>query len=129
MRQALLLTFYLGDQLLSGLLPFSSGPFSIAAVLLCWRHSIVTAKMLRRALIAIAILLMAGSLGAWLSFTPVSAFFVATTLMVTLLWIIGAGLRPGTDLLITPRLAFIGVAIATSFLMLSLLGWDAQAIA
>jgi len=125
-RPALLLALYLGDQMVSGALPFSSGPFSIAAVLLCWRSSIVTAKMLRRALIAAVILLAAGFLGARLSGTPAAAFFVATTLMVTLMWVIGAGLRPGTDLLITPRMALIGVAIATAFMVLSLLGWDAQ---
>jgi hypothetical protein len=112
--------------MVSGALPFSSGPFSIAAVLLCWRHSIVTVKILRRALIAAVILLIAGFIGACLSFTPAAAFFVANTLMLTLMWIIGAGLRPGTDLLITPRMAFIGVAIATAFMVLSLLGWDAQ---
>jgi hypothetical protein len=126
MKSAILLAFYLGDQMISGIMPFSSGPFSIAAVLICWRRSNPTSKMRLYPLIAATILLASGFLGAQFSGTTAGAFFVATTMMLTLMWTIGAGLRPGADVLITSRMAFIGVCIATAFMTLSLLGWDAQ---
>jgi hypothetical protein len=129
MNRGLILTLYLGDQVISALLPFSSGPFTIALLLICLQRMHVTLRTQVRVASALAAALAAGTVGALLSATPLGAFFVATAVLLALMWMAGASLSPKDMVLITPRGAFIGVMVASAFLVLGLLGLDAMSIA
>ncbi|MGZ5029195.1 MAG: hypothetical protein ACXV8I_01175 [Methylobacter sp.] len=128
MRTLLILAFYLVDELLSGLLPFSSGPFAIALIAICMSRAIVERGVLIGIVVASATAFGAGLAGAVLSGTPVSAFFVATVAVLACMWAVGTGLRGRNSVLITERGAFVGVLVSSGFLLLSVLGWDAMSL-
>jgi hypothetical protein len=126
MRSALILGFYLSDQLLSVISPFSSGPFTIAVIVICMRRVVVSWGELRTIFFASTVAIGAGLAGAFLSGTPVSVFFIATIVMFTGMWIVGVGLRAEDAVLITPEGALFGVLVLSGFLLISILGWDAM---
>jgi hypothetical protein len=126
MRSALILAFYLGDQLFSAIFPFSSGPFAIAVIVICMSRVVVSGGELTSIFFASTVAVGAGFAGAFLSGTPISVFFIATSTILTGVWIVGAGLRAETAILITPKGAFFGVLVSSGFLLLSVFGWDAM---
>ena len=128
MNRGLIMLLYLSDQLLSALLPFSSGPFAIGLVLLCAQRAKAPRPARRELLIASATALCAGTVGGLSSGTPVGAFFLATVALLTTLWLTGSGLDRRDSVLVTSRLALIGVLTSVAFLLLALFGWDAMSV-
>jgi hypothetical protein len=128
LRAALILTLYLSDQLVSEMLPFSSGLFPVALIALCVSRVVVYPRVLARAVAFVALALATGFVGALLSRTPMSALSVATVVLLAGIYVFGAGLRGFDTLLITPNAAFMGVLVASGFLLLSVLGWDAMSM-
>lgn len=128
MRVALILTLYLSDQLVSEMLPFSSGLFPVALIAVCVSSVVVDPRVLARAIVFGALALATGFVGALMSGTPISALFVATVALLAGMYVFGAGLRGYDTVLITPNAAFVGVLVASGFLLLSVQGWDAMSI-
>ncbi|MGV8933473.1 MAG: hypothetical protein ACOH1I_02570 [Gallionellaceae bacterium] len=128
MRSALILTMYLGDQLLSVMLPFSSGSFTIVLLAICMNRISVERSVLFGVLASSAAALCAGLVGATLSGTPITPFFIATVAVLACMWTVGASLRGRDSVLITERGAFVGVLASSAFLLLSVLGWDAMSL-
>lgn len=123
-----ILGLYLGDEMLSSLMPFSSGPFAVALVLL-YAHRVPVSRSVQTQILAwgCAALLFGGA-GMWLSGTPITAFFVATVVLLVAVWRCGAGLHGRASLLIPPQAAFAGVMVGVAFLALSLAGWDFHSV-
>jgi hypothetical protein len=124
MRAWIVLGLYLGDAVLSVMMPFSSGPFTVALVLLYAGRAQVSRSVQFSILSWVCVALLSGGTGAWLSGTPISAFFVATVLLLAAIWYCGSGLHDHAGLLISAHTAFVGVLVGLSFLALSLAGWD-----
>ena len=128
MKAAMILALYLSDQLVSEMLPLSSGLFPVALIAMCMSRVVVYPRVLARAVAFGVLALATGFVGALLSGTPISALFVATVVLLACMYVFGAGLRGFDTVLITPNAAFVGVLIASSFLLFSVLGWDAMSI-
>lgn len=126
MISALVLLLYLCDQLLSVFLPFSSGAFTFAIIAIFITRVTIKHRTLTTVVIASAVAIGFGFLGAGLSGTPVTLFFVSTVVVLACMWTVGAGLRGYDSLLITCRGAFVGVLVSSGFLLLAVLGWDAM---
>lgn len=126
MRYALVLTFYLSDQLLSLMLPFSSGTFAFFAIAIGLCRVSISWGQLSNIFFAGCLAIAIGFAGAFLSGTPASVFFMATIAMFTGMWVVGAGLSKEDSVLISPESAFFGVLFSSGFLLLSVLGWDAM---
>lgn len=128
MKSMLLLVLYLSDQLLSKMLPFSSGLFALALVFICMNDVVLYRRGLTEILIFVLAELFLGVSGALFSATPVSLFFFANVALFSVLWIIGMGMCGGNSILIGAHKAFIGVVVASGFLFFSILGWDAMSL-
>ena len=128
MRSALILAFYLGDQLISSQTPFSSGPFVIVLLLICIGRFNLGSRVLIEAVTAGTVGLGFGVLGAWLSGTTITVFFAFNIVALICMWTLGAGLYGRDSMLITARGAFVGVIVSSGFLLLAALGWDVMSL-
>lgn len=128
MRSELILALYLTDQLLSAILPFSSGSFAILLIGICIIRVNFTIGILCRMLIFSIATLGAGLAGALLSSTPITMLFVTTVALLAGMFAVGAGLKTGDSILITPRYAFVGVLTSSGLLLFSVFGWDAMSV-
>ena len=128
MQAGLIVALYLGDEILSSLMPFSSGSFAVALVLMLAAQVRIGPATAASILACSVAALLLGTVGALLSRTPVTAFSAASIVLLAALWATASGLRGKAAALITPLAAFVGVMVSAFFLALSMFGLDAYTV-
>jgi hypothetical protein len=125
MHKQAILFLYLTDEILSRLLPFSSGLFALAAILIALSQPArkLPSTSFLIFLMGVLTLLGAGTVGALLSQTPIGLFFLMTLTMLAMLWLTGMRLGAARAL-ISPRHAMLGVTISCIAMVPSLIGVD-----
>lgn len=121
LRPHLLVLLYVLDQALSLATPVASGLFALG--LLLWLHGQRRRMPAAPIGAAVAVVFLAGLVGAVISGTGVRLLSLMTIVLLALVWRAGTRLSP-EQALITPGAAMFGVLLSTAFLVPAQFGFD-----